>query len=544
MSDHNFEKQIQQKLEELKIPPSDTVWTSVEAQIRKEKRRRRGIVFFPILFILLGTGFYLVFQNKFSSSNDRASEIVSTNSTSKNSTPNKKNNTSEQTKTENELASEKRPQDNPTSSTKQPGIENVQEEDVDKSTVSEKKVEQKRIDRVVPFNERTSNAQPPSKKVFNRSDDIIKSDGIIKSDDIVKSNKDFEKERSKDILTHQKTGDDNVSAKTGTEISGKQKQQPSNTPVDKEIVAAPDSSGNKIADNAGVNRVTDSTISNDLTRVKPVDSSLMTSVPEETKIGVKKTKSSNWKWGINGSAGISNLSDESFFGGIVSGITGAEKALVLDLAPAAYNAPPSNAGPQAVIYEPSTIEKGFSFSFGAFVQKNISKRFSVSTGLQYSFYSTHIQVGNRIDSSALVQNAVGSLNVSQFYRSAPVTTTREYTNRFHFVELPVSVHAQLNKGKRLPIFWNAGLSLSYLVSTNALHFDSRTGVYYKDNGLFNKLQSNLSTGFSVSLWNSSRMPVNIGPQLQYGLTNFMKHEVDGSRHLFFLGLNAKVFLKK
>ena len=33
MSDHNFEKQVQQKLDELKIRPSDNVWTAVQVSI-------------------------------------------------------------------------------------------------------------------------------------------------------------------------------------------------------------------------------------------------------------------------------------------------------------------------------------------------------------------------------------------------------------------------------------------------------------------------------------------------------------------------------
>src|ERR1044072_8865404 len=41
MSDHDFEKQVQQKLGELKLRPSDAVWMEVEKNIRDKKRRRR-----------------------------------------------------------------------------------------------------------------------------------------------------------------------------------------------------------------------------------------------------------------------------------------------------------------------------------------------------------------------------------------------------------------------------------------------------------------------------------------------------------------------
>jgi hypothetical protein len=96
----------------------------------------------------------------------------------------------------------------------------------------------------------------------------------------------------------------------------------------------------------------------------------------------------------------------------------------------------------------------------------------------------------------------------------------------------------------MPVLWNGGLSLSYLVSTNALHFDSRTGVYYKDNSLFNKLQANVSTGFSVGMFYNSKVPVQIGPQVQYGLTNLLQKQVSDNRHLLYFGVNTRFYLKK
>ncbi|MEO6843615.1 MAG: hypothetical protein ABI184_00505, partial [Ginsengibacter sp.] len=60
MEQNNFEKNVQQKLEELKIPPSDAVWDNVEKKIGKKKRDRRliFILFFLILFLLSG-GYWL-----------------------------------------------------------------------------------------------------------------------------------------------------------------------------------------------------------------------------------------------------------------------------------------------------------------------------------------------------------------------------------------------------------------------------------------------------------------------------------------------------
>src|SRR5687767_12084725 len=63
MSDHDFEKQVHQKLEELKLRPSDTVWMEVEKNIRQDKRRRRFLwLWLPTLFICLTTSGYILYR--------------------------------------------------------------------------------------------------------------------------------------------------------------------------------------------------------------------------------------------------------------------------------------------------------------------------------------------------------------------------------------------------------------------------------------------------------------------------------------------------
>jgi len=59
MQKNEFEKQVQQKMEELKLQPSDSVWLNIEARISRNKRRRFGWVFFSILFIGLAGGYWL-----------------------------------------------------------------------------------------------------------------------------------------------------------------------------------------------------------------------------------------------------------------------------------------------------------------------------------------------------------------------------------------------------------------------------------------------------------------------------------------------------
>lgn len=53
---NDFEKQVQQKMEELDLIPSAPVWEKIELQIRDKKDRRRYVLWFFLLCLLLGGG--------------------------------------------------------------------------------------------------------------------------------------------------------------------------------------------------------------------------------------------------------------------------------------------------------------------------------------------------------------------------------------------------------------------------------------------------------------------------------------------------------
>jgi len=57
MEQNNFEKNVRQKLEELKIPPSDSVWANVEKRLGKKEKDKKVILLFlfSILFLLVAS---------------------------------------------------------------------------------------------------------------------------------------------------------------------------------------------------------------------------------------------------------------------------------------------------------------------------------------------------------------------------------------------------------------------------------------------------------------------------------------------------------
>jgi len=170
-----------------------------------------------------------------------------------------------------------------------------------------------------------------------------------------------------------------------------------------------------------------------------------------------------------------------------------------------------------------------------FAERRLSKRISFSAGIYYHYYSAKIRTGDFVDSSALVYSAPASGQrsvVNGYYRNG---NGHGYTNNYHFVELPVTVNFQLNKSRKMPVIWEAGMSLSYLVGSNALQFDPYRNVYFENNQLINKTQLNGVTAIMVG-FHLGYNELQLGPELRYGLTGLLKSGESYSQHLFSYGL--------
>jgi hypothetical protein len=113
------------------------------------------------------------------------------------------------------------------------------------------------------------------------------------------------------------------------------------------------------------------------------------------------------------------------------------------------------------------------------------------------------------------------------------------TNRYYFLEVPVGLQWKLNKSRMLPIFVEGGLSLSRLMSSNALFYDEKTGVYTKNASAMNKTQLDVSSALMVGLpFHSIR--IQLGPQIQYGLTPLVNNQSLGDQHFFYTGVRLVV----
>ncbi|WP_276500601.1 outer membrane beta-barrel protein [Terrimonas pollutisoli] len=503
MRENEFEKRVQQQMEEFKLRPSDAVWQKVEEELRKKKKRR--VVFFIFLlagFSLLGyTGYFLVNHSKQNIADQTFTQQTNNNSAEKNNTvdsPAASSTTSNENGSINQDPLTIKP--NPT----------------ENSTIAE----ELKNDRAPEITKESGlNDKPVTAKILR--------DAIVK-----RSNAITEKTASRKKITDKKQvqpGNEQAESMTSKETAdikndvavGDEKRTNENI-----AKSQPDPSSNKTESKDEL--ATDSVRK---------DSSLAKLDEKKTEQAVTKTTqkmNAKIRWGFDFGVGLSGMRDNAFL------FSNGQKSMDR------FYSSPINSGSGGVYtppVSPSSTKAGPAFKLGIVAQKEITKRSSVSAGLQYAYLNTRMKVGSYWNTSVVVSNAVTqSLRLDAVYRAAP---QKDYTNHYHLIQLPVQYHLQLNKGKKLPLLWNVGASLGYLVNTNALVYDTTAGgIYYRDNDIFNKWQVNLNTGFSFLFGKSQKIQWSVGPEISFGMNKLMKDAYSDKQYLLYGGLSGRIIFPR
>ncbi len=249
----------------------------------------------------------------------------------------------------------------------------------------------------------------------------------------------------------------------------------------------------------------------------PVSAKSADSTADSKKTTVKKKNKPAWAFGFTGNLGASGISQPF-----------ETQSYVL------YGPNSSSGGGGSTSYavQPPAPTAGFSFSAGAFMQRALSARISISGGLNYHYFSAKTTIGNMVSNSGSTYNSTLTYSSPVYY-----TNSGSYarTNQFHFVELPVLADFTLNKSEKNPLVWEAGFSFSYMVSSDYLFFDPYAKVYYKNDGVLNKDQWNLSTALMIG-WNRQKSRFLLGPQVQYGISGLLNSSQVYSQYLYSFGL--------
>jgi hypothetical protein len=517
MSDHEFEKQVQQKMDELKFRPTDAVWAGVEKNIRRDKRRRRALIWFPLTFLLLATGGYVLYTGAADGTVVASQHKQATGNNSEEKRASVEKQQTEQSQSKEGSSVDKHQSivtnDQNTTLHKEQDVKNAQQH------IMKEQPQRVRHDVAAAQGNKQIAVNKPQGNIRNNK---LSPESIVTIP--------VEKEEAIDQNSIKEKP-----AQLAIESIKEEKQQTEETVVMQEEPAAREpgqavDSVNEAANTVALNEKVREAVKTDSTDELAKDKPPALVTPE---------KNSKWQWGIHAGVGISNVAE----GGLANLL---QKARVEDLS---YAGRPQlnglnysiNINPPPVLHQ-SSIDAGPAFSVGGFVQRTLSKRLSLSAGLQYSYFGLRTSVGDLVKNSFTVNfGALDSRVVESYYSGGQLSA---YTNNYHFIELPVLLHWQLNRSSRLPIVFDGGITLSRLVSTNALHYDGSSGVYYEDNSLYNKMQLGLTTGLNVGFFQRSKTPVYIGPDIHYFMTGLVKKKVSNGQYLWSTGISVKMLLKK
>ena len=536
MSDHEFEKQVQRKMDELKLSPSNAVWTAVEQNIRQHNKRRRFGFWWPLAFVFLGVSGYVMYAV--------------------------------QQPSEGKL---------PLAKSKAVKGNGVEENNSVKENTAQENTGTKNINETVP-SDNTSTLQPSVNKPSNQST----VSGSDKNDNTVAQYTSPAKGSGKKPAHAAQTQQQQSGKQLVTPVAGAH-ETIAFADVDEYETRLPDAvSAEMLKRNAAEQELAFTDPYNQLNKFGSINTNNVALAPLSKESGqkppIQKQHGPKWQFGVMGSAGVSRLTQSNLFdfsGWIGTGDKSVENSVAEDLSKRAstMNAPNTQGGNSLTALPPAKkaapIRQDLAWSAGVFAQRPLGKRVRLTVGLQYTYMSVHTTIGKLVNQSAVVSQANASATViNRYYTSLdalqqgngfssnytqfnpgalPADSLKgsDYTYRFHSIEIPVTVNWQINKGRVLPPFvLDAGISFGKLITTDALHYDGKKDIYYKDNSLFNKTQLNALMGFNVGLFQQSKTPVWVGPNLRYSLTGLLKKEVSSGQFLWSTGIQVKMMLKR
>ena len=180
----------------------------------------------------------------------------------------------------------------------------------------------------------------------------------------------------------------------------------------------------------------------------------------------------------------------------------------------------SGSPPSSGSFQPSPVKPGFSFSAVVKASRKFSAKSAIVIGLGYQYAGTSISTGQLLTGNS-------RSNANKFH------------NQYHFIQLPMEIQSMMGKGKKLPLYWNAGFVYSRLISADALQFDRTQGRYFKDNSYFNKNTIGISAGLSLAIFKKKQTQWLIGPQFYYSLTPVAGKGLYDKTHYSFLGIQLQ-----
>lgn len=499
---NDFEKNVQQKMGEFQLTPSASVWNEVRERVRLENKRRRRVIFWWMLPLLIaGVGAILYFSQ---TENKTGDKTISHQPQGSKVAP-----VAEQ-------GTEQQPADKTTAS---PGMEI-------NNTVPQPPVMDKpgnNASAAANTSNNTNRTETTSTTVY------VKRKPIQDNRENIVSSSVAGRKAKRNAVTPQNNMEDAVVNTTG------------NNPV-RPVDNLPADVTGKTEEHIILTADASEPVSNrpDITVLHPAADIAANKTANKPKVKepetknesplVKITQKNNWETGIVLGLGVASRTSSPLSGT-------SEKAQ-------SVYAVPNASVPNSPVYTPPGALLGRSlFQAGIYTRKQITGRTAFTTGIQYANYSTKQETGMFIDSILVITSSrrSGYVRADGFYRSGK---TYVFNNKYSLVQVPVLFEWQLGKGKEVPFSWVNGFTPSLLAGTNSLVFNNTTGAYYKDKTAYNSFQLFYNTGLSARFGADTKHPVTAGITLEYAITGLHKNRATEKNNLVSFGFQLKYALKK
>ncbi|HEX2533443.1 MAG TPA: hypothetical protein VHK69_06895 [Chitinophagaceae bacterium] len=506
MHEQNFEKQVRERMDELSFTPSAPVWQKVEEGIKPERKRRRALLWLPLLLVGAGLGTWLLREPAPS----RQQEALSSGTT----------------------AIPARPQAPVPAGAPTPEPSGTATGAPGSGTAPE----------------RSAAPAAPGKETTTASETTAPAPRLKNTPDPSASAATPFTARTNPVLSR--------AARTGSGPSGrpagrgaKPQRNPGTVPGEQATATRKTGINDEVADivlnetrvppvaapeletAAPFTPVTDSVAQGPAPEVMAaLDSATQPeSLPVTPEAKRKAAPNRRWQFAVYAQAGHSSQEQ-----GLLSQLGGAKSADdLMAYADRPGNIPGNNF---FAVPPPSPVRSGKAFIAGAEASRRTGRRSALKAGLQYSFFTSQIRIGSPVEPSAVGMRPAGMalLDADKRYNNAALPGAADahtYINRYHYLELPLAYRTQ--PLKRFPLEVEAGVSVTRFLGSNALHYVS--GYYYNDNSLFRKTGFSFSSALHYPVLTSKAGTLLLSPRFQYGLSSILRESRTGDQHFLFLG---------
>ncbi|HZF64366.1 MAG TPA: outer membrane beta-barrel protein [Chitinophagaceae bacterium] len=240
----------------------------------------------------------------------------------------------------------------------------------------------------------------------------------------------------------------------------------------------------------------------------------------------KKPGAAKWKIGFHTAAGRSGLKN-----GLLASL-GAKAAQEANFQ-SGFPGGVSNGG--VFNSPPSKPQRGLALSIGLSAKHILRKKSNIVTGLYYSYYSTRLPVGTAVSNQTLYLDNNSAL-ATRFYQNDSAKSM--HINKYHYIELPLGIEYQVLR--KVPVYVQHGVAFGYLFFSNAVDYNSRANVYFRDQDALRKMNIQLFSSISYNIVNHNKFVWSAGPQVQYGILGLHKKTSDSPEHLFSFGIKSGI----